>query len=285
MTNNFKSISIGKDARVLHLFFLVISYNYLSRDSLYYLPQVYLVAGAVLLWTGYFRVYLSFIAAMAAFLTWDLFSNFYVRPNHGFVILYISLFMVIGALFSQTKAYYARYAAVLFTIVMGFALLQKLTSENYMSGALMLTWLSNGKMFAWLIDFFHADWRQVTAEFRAQHVSEIVPQTNPTGLVPWGPLHLLAIAMTYVSLLLQLASEVIVVFRRRFEALVAPAVLIFVFSIYVVAWENTFLVMSLFLGLCMIDRKKQPTYFWLFVLAISYMVLSLQFGYRPFFLR
>ena len=96
------------------------------------------------------RAFLLFWAV--AGLALNVVFNFYVTANHGFMIIYIGIALMIAcAAGEQASAIIARASVLLISILMGLALLQKLVSPHYMSGALVGSYLANGYMFKTLI--------------------------------------------------------------------------------------------------------------------------------------
>ncbi len=284
MECNQRRFLVSSDVRVIHLIFLLVAYNCLPGHSQYFLSEAMVVSGAVALIAGHFRAYVAVLAALGAFLLVDLAANFYARPNQAFVVLLLTCLMGISVVFGQGKEFLAKYAALIFTVLMGAALVQKLLSVHYVSGMFMLTRISEGYMLSWLLQWFNPDWLNMTREFSDHLIDEVAGPANRIGLETWGSLHIIALGMTYISLIFQLSVEMIVIQRKRFEVLVGPAVLFFVFSVYLVVPANAFLCMSLFMGLCMIDREKYQVQYGIFVVSIIYMTASNYFWFRPFFL-
>ncbi len=283
----FKSSSyfhVDNDLRILHLAFLLVAYCFFFWDGPPYVSHAGLGLGVAFVVLGWFRAYFALLVAMGGWLTYNLAVNFLILPNDATVIIYLVVLMAVGVLFGQDRRYYSKYAAVLFAVVMGFAFLQKLMSENYMNGGLMLSWLSMGRMFSYPISLIDPNWIDATKAFTEQHILNTNPDTNPVGLERWGYLHILAIIMTYFSLALQLGTEATVIFRKKVEWLVGPAILIFVMSVHAVTYEPTFLGMSLLMGFLMIDRERYRVVYWLFIAAILYMCITNLIAFKFFFL-
>lgn len=210
--------------------------------------------------------------------------NYYVVANHGFMITYIGLALMIACASGNTApAVMSRAAVLLISILMGLALIQKIVSAHYMSGALVGGYLANGYMFKTLISLFYSDWPEVVKQnLDAQKM--LLAQTPGLGAtvsLTIPPLiQLLAIVLTYAALASQTLIELFILFRNRFGIWTHYAVLLFVLIIYSTRNENIFLSMNLILGYAITDEHTKQARLW-YVLGIAYLLSMEMMGLRP----
>lgn len=91
--------------------------------------------------------------------------NFYVSANHGFMIAYIAVALLIAVSAAEGGEELMRKMALYFlTALMGLALVQKIVSPYYMSGNLIGDYILTGQMFKNLITVAYPDWVNVVHE-------------------------------------------------------------------------------------------------------------------------
>lgn len=214
----------------------------------------------------------------------NVWANYYVIANHGFMITYIGIALMIAcASGPQASAVIARAAVLLISILMGLALIQKLVSPHYMSGALVGGYLANGYMFKTLISLFYSNWPEVVQQnLMAQKALMAMPPGQgasvPLTVPPY--LQLLAVILTYAALLSQIAIEACVLLRARLGMWTHYAVMLFVLIIYSTRNENVFLSMNLILGYAMTDDDTKKARLW-YVIGIAYLLVMEMMGLRP----
>ncbi|PLS22279.1 hypothetical protein [Neptunicoccus cionae] len=228
------------------------------------------------------RVVLLFCVVLGLGL--NVWANYYVIANHGFMITYIGIALMIAcASGAQASAVIARAAVLLISILMGLALIQKLVSPHYMSGALVGGYLANGYMFKTLISLFYSNWPEVVQQnLLAQKALLSMPpgQGNSVPLTVPPYLQLLAIILTYAALFSQIAIEACVLLRARLGMWTHYAVMLFVLIIYSTRNENVFLSMNLILGYAMTDEHTKKARLW-YVMGIAYLLVMEMMGLRP----
>lgn len=210
--------------------------------------------------------------------------NFYVSANHGFMIAYIGLaLMICLAAQERGTALMEKLAAYFLTALMGLALIQKLASPNYMSGDLLGYYVLSGNMFKVLISLFYPDWMTIVHENNAavQSLQDMAPQGMQAAdiVVPAG-IGLLIMALTYVSLATQAVMELCLFLRARLGVWTHYMLLLFVVIIYTTRNENIFLSMNCILGYAMTNeqtKSARPLY----VIWIFYLLVMELAGVRP----
>lgn len=228
------------------------------------------------------RVVLLFCVVLGLGL--NVWANYYIIANHGFMITYIGIALMIAcAAGPQASAVMARAAVLLISILMGLALIQKLVSPHYMSGALVGGYLANGYMFKTMISLFHSNWPEVVQQnLMGQKALLSLPpgQGNAVPLTVPPFVQLLAIVLTYAALFSQVAIEACVLLRARLGIWTHYAVLLFVLIIYSTRNENVFLSMNLILGYAMTDAQTKKARLW-YVIGIAYLLIMEMMGLRP----
>ena len=215
-------------------------------------------------------------------LLFNVWMNFYVSANHGFMIAFIGLALMITCADRENgAANLQKIAVAIISILMGWALVQKLISPYYMSGNLIGSYLATGQMFKVMLSFVIPDWFQITHDnFQARYgvMAEAGVSSVPVVVPPL--VAGLAMVLTYTALLSQAALEAIVLLRKRFGIWTHYAVLLFVLIIYSTRNENVFLPMNLILGFAMTDEETKPARLW-YVLGIIYLLGMEVMGLRP----
>lgn len=210
--------------------------------------------------------------------------NFYVIANHGFVITYIGIaLMVACASGDNASRNVSRAAVFLISILMGLALIQKLISAHYMSGVLIGSYLANGYMFKTLISLVDPNWPQtVHANLAAQKaLMNMAPAAQSSVAVTIPPMiQALAIVLTWAALASQVMIEVCVLARKKLGVWAHYAILLFVLIIYSTRNENVFLSMNLILGYAITDENTKSVRLW-YVIGIAYLMIMEAMGLRP----
>lgn len=210
--------------------------------------------------------------------------NYYVVANHGFMITFIGLALMIACASGDTApAVMSRAAVLLISILMGLALIQKGVSTHYMSGALLGGYLANGYMFKTLISLFYSDWPEVVKQ--NLDAQKMLLAQRPGGgatvalTIPFW-VQLLAVVLTYAALASQTLIELFILFRKRLGIWTHYAVLLFVLIIYSTRNENVFLSMNLILGFAITDEHTKRARLW-YVIGIAYLLIMEMMGLRP----
>lgn len=212
----------------------------------------------------------------------NVYANFYVTANHGFMITYIGLALLISCSARENGAVLMQRSAVfLISILMGLALIQKLVSGYYMSGNLIGTYLATGQMFQNLLSLLVPDWLQMVQDNLAAQKALIADAGVTSVAISVPPVvQGIAIVLTYVALASQAGLEVIILMRRRFGVWTHYSVLAFVLIIYSTRNENVFLSMNLILGYAMTDDASKSVRIW-YVIGVFYLMAMQMMGLRP----
>jgi len=208
--------------------------------------------------------------------------NYYQIANHGFMIAYISLALLI-AVAANDEALMQKMALYFLTILMGLALVQKLVSPYYMSGNLIGDYILTGMMFKYLIAVVYPNWLNIVHENNAAiRDLGVMPSSvgNSVALAAPAGVATLIMALTYISLASQFLIEVALLLRSRLGAFVHYALLLFVLIIYSTRNENVFLSMNCILGYSMTDDKTKSVRIF-YVLWIFYLLGMEMMGVRP----
>ena len=211
--------------------------------------------------------------------------NFYQIANHGFMIAYISLTMLI-AVSANDEALMQKMALYILTILMGLALIQKLASPYYMSGNLIGDYVLTGMMFKHLIAIVYPDWLNIVHENSAaiRELGAMPPSVgNSVALAAPAAVVTLIMALTYISLASQFLIEVALLMRSRLGVFLHYVLLLFVLIIYSTRDENIFLSMNCILGYAMTDAQTKSVRIF-YVILIFYLLVMQMMGVRPGFL-
>lgn len=210
--------------------------------------------------------------------------NFYVIANHGFVIMYIGIaLMVACASGEDASKNISRAAVFLISILMGLALIQKLISSHYMSGDLIGSYLANGYIFKTLISLVDSSWpRTVHQNLAAQKaLMSVAPSATASMAVTIPPaIQILAVILTWTALASQVMIEACVLLRNKLGVWAHYAIMLFVLIIYSTRNENVFLSMNLILGYAITDETTKSARLW-YVIGIAYLMIMEAMGLRP----
>jgi hypothetical protein len=210
--------------------------------------------------------------------------NFYVTANHGFVILYIGIALMVACASGEDASKNVSRAAVfLISILMGLALIQKIISSHYMNGDLIGSYLANGYMFKTLISLVDPNWPQTVHQNLAAQktLTGMAPEASASIAVTIPPfIQALAVILTWAALASQVMIEVCVLLRKKLGVWAHYAILLFVMIIYSTRNENVFLSMNLILGYAITDEHTKPVRLW-YVIGIAYLMIMEAMGLRP----
>ena len=228
---------------------------------------------------GWMLVLASIMLVINAYL------NFYVSANHGFMIAYISLALLI-AVCADDEVLMQKMALYFLTALMGLALIQKFASPYYMSGNLIGDYILTGQMFKNLITVFYPEWVHVVHENVAakREMAAMAPSAgNTVALVVPAGITVLIMALTYASLICQFLMELALILRSRLGIWVHYALLLFVLIIYSTRNENVFLSMNCILGYALTDNQTKAARKF-YVIWVLYLLAMELMGVRPGFL-
>lgn len=230
------------------------------------------------------RLQFGLLFGVVLTLALNLWGNFYVTANHGFMITYIGIALMIAIAAAKNGSnVIARAAVLLISILMGLALIQKIISPHYMSGALIGGYLANGQMFKVLISLVVPEWTQIVHQnILAQKALTALQPAVASGVPVTVPaiVQSLALILTYAALGSQALLEVCILLRARLRNWAHYAVMLFVLIIYSTRNENVFLSMNLILGYAMTDDDSKSVRLW-YVLGIAYLLIMEMMGLRP----
>jgi hypothetical protein len=210
--------------------------------------------------------------------------NFYVIANHGFVITYIGIALMIAcASGEEASKNISRAAVFLISILMGLALIQKLISAHYMSGDLIGSYLANGYMFKTLISLVDPSWPQTVHQNLAAQktLMNVAPAVSASMNVTIPPMiQVLAIVLTWMALVSQVLIEACVLLRNKIGVWAHFAIILFVLIIYSTRNENVFLAMNLIFGYAITNETTKSARLW-YVIGIAYLMIMEAMGLRP----
>jgi len=210
--------------------------------------------------------------------------NFYVIANHGFVITYIGIALMIAcASGEEASKNISRAAVFLISILMGLALIQKLISAHYMSGDLIGSYLANGYMFKTLISLVDPSWPQTVHQNLAAQktLMNVAPAVSASMNVTIPPIiQVLAIVLTWMALVSQVLIEACVLLRNKIGVWAHFAIILFVLIIYSTRNENVFLAMNLIFGYAITNETTKSARLW-YVIGIAYLMIMEAMGLRP----
>ena len=147
----------------------------------------------------------------------NVYLNYYNSANHGFMIAYIALALLI-AISADDEALMQKMALYFLTALMGLALVQKLASPYYMSGNLIGDYILTGQMFKNLITIVYPDWVNVVHENNAaiRELGSLPPAVgNSVSLLAPAGITALIVVLTYTSLAAQFLMEAALLLRAR----------------------------------------------------------------------
>ena len=242
----------------------------------FFLP--WLLLGLVLATEQATRILL--LIAISILNAFSIFIYYYEVANHAFFILYISLALLIAVLTTQVNEKLLRNTAFyLLALLMGFALIQKLSSSYYMSGNLMAEYVLTGVIYKKIISFFIPDWASIVqhnVEVRSALTNTLESNLSVAGaIIPTG-VHYFIWFLTYSSLLIQLLLEIALLLKARLGVWVHYSILLFVVIIYSTVSENIFLSANCVLGYAITDSRTESVRKWyvLFVFFLLTMELT-----------
>lgn len=255
----------------------------------YYIPTVFRFilpwVLLIMITTNLRRTWCWTLILATVMLVINVYVNYYHSANHGFMIAYIGLALLI-AISANDEVLMQKMALYFLTVLMGLALVQKLASPYYMSGNLIGDYILTGQMFKNLITVVYPDWVNVVHENNAA-IRELGALTASKGnsvalAVPAG-FTVLVLALTYTSLATQFLMEAALLLRARLGVWVHYALLFFVLIIYATRNENVFLSMNCILGYAMTDAQSKSVRKF-YVIWIFYLLTMELMGVRPGFL-
>jgi len=255
----------------------------------YYIPTVFRFilpwVLLIMITTNLRRTWCWTLILATVMLVINVYVNYYHSANHGFMIAYIGLALLI-AISANDEVLMQKMALYFLTVLMGLALVQKLASPYYMSGNLIGDYILTGQMFKNLITVVYPDWVNVVHENNAA-IRELggLPASKGRSValaVPAG-FTVLIMALTYTSLATQFLMEAALLLRARLGVWVHYALLFFVLIIYTTRNENVFLSMNCILGYAMTDAQSKSVRKF-YVIWIFYLLTMELMGVRPGFL-
>lgn len=286
-SRNFPALRFVRDEH-LHttlILFSALAFTYCAQNA--YFPgelrffMPWLLIGLVLTTHWLIRTLLLFLISL--FFSISVILHFHVVANHAFFITYISFALVIAVASPVEIAGKLRgLAFMLLAILMGFALIQKLTSSYYMSGNLMGEYLLTGSIYKNVIVWLVPEWHSMVEQNIQAHrsvVSSLPNTANVANIVVPSIVGVIALFLTYTSLLMQFLLELALVFRKRLGVWTHYFILLFVVVIYSTVSENIFLTANCVLGYAMTDEHTKSVRKW-YVLFVIFLISMALIGLR-----
>lgn len=226
-----------------------------------------------------FGAVLGMVAALAAIVL----ANYYVIANHGFILVWsgLALCLALACDAPRDLMILRRNAAMVLGLLMGLALVQKLTSGYYMQGELLGDLLVQGEMYANALGLVIPGWGDVVAGYRATGAGLMAePAAGSAVVVVPALVTGLAVAMTWASLAAQAVLEVLILWRARAGIWLHVAVIGFVLLVYSTRPENVFLSVNGLLGYAMTDETTARARVW-YVVLVGWLLITQVVGVRP----
>lgn len=227
-----------------------------------------------------------FLAGAAVYVI-QLVFDWSASANHAFLIVYYAVFF---ALVTPSDAQFWRHGTFfsmsMLALLMGFALLQKLTSPYFLSGNLIASLVLQGEVYLSILsaldpgvpDTIAASVRQMS-DFGSDHQVQFAG--GSADLPDLGPILLVAIyGMTFAALLLQGVLEVAILFHKRFGIWLHRLIFLFTLVVYTMRPENVFLSLNMMMGYALTDEQSQRMRL-PYVIAILYFLSTALIGFRP----
>jgi len=222
------------------------------------------------------------LLVVVALLGWSVLTYYYQVPNHGFMILYIVVALLVAQMiFPHEPEFFKSCCLGLLAVLMGVALIQKLASSYYLKGNLMAEYVLSGFIYKNVIGLFDPDWRLITSNnFSARSALASDASGASVRLEGINQFTLLLIFLfTYVSLFIQFLLELALLFHKRVGGWLHVGVLGFVAIIYASLNENIFLSANCILGYAL-TNDAQKVFRLLYVIAIFYLLTASLFDVR-----
>lgn len=226
-------------------------------------------------------------SAIAALLVYSLINDYYLMANHGFIITYFAVLLVM--IWRHRDSYWQHaefFSRVMLATLMGAALLHKLTSLHYMSGNLMADLILGGQAYTNLLPLLYSDAHSVIAQsVQSKHALindyDLLKQSGSVPLPSIGlALTALLYAMTYISVLMQGLLEAALIFQRLFGIWLHRLIFLFVLVVYSLRPENVFLSLNCIMGYALTDARSAKMRL-PYVALIAYLLVSSLIGFRP----
>lgn len=223
------------------------------------------------------------LLGMAAALAVIVLANYYVIANHGFMLLWAGLALCLAAACDAPRdlVILRRNAALLLGLLMGLALVQKLTSTYFMQGELLGGLLVQGEMFGNALGLGVPGWGEMLVGYRAASEALMAePAPGSAAMVVPAAVAVLAVVMTWTSLAAQAVLEVLILLRARVGIWLHVAVIGFVLLVYSTRPENVFLSVNGLLGYAMTDETTAAARVW-YVVLVGWLLITHLVGVRP----
>ncbi len=241
------------------------------------------VLGLIACTTDWAVVRFGALLGMAAALAVIVLANYYVIANHGFMLLWAGLALCLAAACDAPRdlVILRRNAALLLGLLMGLALVQKLTSTYFMQGELLGGLLVQGEMFGNALGLGVPGWGEMLVGYRAASEALMAePAPGSAAMVVPAAVAVLAVVMTWTSLAAQAVLEVLILLRARVGIWLHVAVIGFVLLVYSTRPENVFLSVNGLLGYAMTDETTAAARIW-YVVLVGWLLITHLVGVRP----
>lgn len=231
-----------------------------------------------------------FLAIGAGCLLWALGEEWFAMANHGFVIAYFAVFLALVP--PGRRDFWSEgvvFARAIMMLLMGVALLQKVTSGYYLSGNQFADMLLGGESYLALLSFLDSSVPgTVSASIMAERALEADFARQAAGgsaaLPEPGLILLIAIyGMTWASILFQAGLELALVWHQRCGIWLHRVIFCFTLVVYTLRPENIFLSMNLLMGYALTDGRSRSMRL-PYAIAIVLLLVGAVTGFRPAFL-
>ena len=223
---------------------------------------------------------------LAVLMTLSVLLQFYTIANHGFVIAYLATALVIAFACPDDEkgaGHLRWFCLVMLSLLMGLALIQKLTLTYYMQGNLIGSYVMQGEMFQVALSLVIPDWADIAHRNRFAQATllEAGPATM-TAVAVSVPLlaKYASLFLTYVALLAQFLLELALLLHRRLGIWLHVVLIGFVLVIYASRNENVFLSLNCLTGYGITNDETKAARKWYVALAVYLLSMEL-FAVRP----
>ncbi|GMG85268.1 hypothetical protein LNKW23_44860 [Paralimibaculum aggregatum] len=214
-----------------------------------------------------------------------LIPDYFRAANHEFVLAYFALLMALLWRAEPFWPHAERFCLFMLALLMGLALIQKVSSPFYMDGDLLGQFLLQRDIYGMLTPLLIPGIGEADIAATALRDRVLADYALSAGSVtPLPPLPeglaATALAMTYSSIAFQGGLEVALLFRRRLGVVLHLVIVFFVITVYAMRHENVFLSLNCIMGFALTDDRSRGMRV-IYVGVIGWLLVTYLLGYRP----
>ena len=209
----------------------------------------------------------------------DLISDYFVRANHHFLMIYITV-VIIVFLHNSRLEIFTSNIKYLVVIVLFFAGIQKLISSNFISGDYYFHMINIGGFFKPIL-YYNPDMID-TIISNKELISEL-NQTDPNQfetitLKPLVPhLDSFSFVLAWMTIIMEMVAAILILWKPKH--LVTHLVFIFlIMGIFFTRYENGFLTLLAISGLWLTENIRiKAAYALLAIISLSFIITGIGF--------